>query len=345
MTQPTATAGVTQTLTTPLPPPPWPVRFRGWALRTPFVQFVVLIGLVAVLAALVPTLLTRPQAWVSIAVLASLLALAAMGQTLVVILGGLDLAIVGYVTFGAMIASNATSRLGWPVPLAVLVVLAVCAGVGAGVGWLCHRFHVQPLVMTLGVGAILTGGSMFLAAGDYNGQPPAELKQLAQLTGTTFGLPIPPIIVIVVVLGVLLGVVLAKTPAGRTLYATGVNPRAAEFTRINTSVVWTSVFALSGAFAGLAGVFIAAFGSGWSQSIGDPYLFSGLAAVLVGGTTFGSVNGSFTRTALGALILTVLSIIIVSQGLTESQSRIVYGIIILAVVALYGRERHVRDRF
>jgi len=124
-----------------------------------------------------------------------------------------------------------------------------------------------------------------------------------------------------------------------------VNPRAASLSRVNTSVVWTAVFAASGALAGVAGMFIASFGSGWAQTIGDPYLFSGLAAVLVGGTTFGSVHGSFTRTALGALILTLVSTIIVSRGLAEAQSRIVYGVIILAVVALYGRERHVRDRF
>ncbi|MDF2573106.1 MAG: hypothetical protein K0S05_18 [Agromyces sp.] len=344
MTEPT-TAPVTRSLTAPMPSPAGWLRFRNWAVRTPFIQFLVLIALSAVLVALVPAFIARPQAAIAVLVLASLLALAAMGQTLVVILGGLDLAIIGYVTFGAMIASNATSRLGWPVPIALLVVLLVCGGVGAGVGWLCHRFRVQPLVVTLGVGVMLAGGSMFLANGDYNGQPPQELKSLAQLSGTTFGLPVPPVIPIVIVLGVLIWIVLAKTSAGRKLYATGINPRAAELTRINATVVWTSVFALSGALAGVAGMLIAAFGSGWSQSIGEPYLFSGLAAVLVGGTTFGSINGSFTRTALGAVILTVLSTIIVSQGLTESQSRIVYGLIILGVVALYGRERHVRDRF
>jgi ribose transport system permease protein len=199
--------------------------------------------------------------------------------------------------------------------------------------------------MTLGIGAMLTGGSMFIANGDYNGQPPADLRALAQLNGTTFGLPFPSIIAIVAVLGLGLWLFLAKSGAGRRLYATGVNPVAATFARVKTSMVWTLVFAASGALAGLAGVFIAAFGAGWSQAVGDPYLFAGLAAVLVGGTTFGSVHGGFTRTALGALILTVLSTLIVSRGLSEAQGRIVYGIIILAVVALYGRERHVRDRF
>ncbi|MGK0742436.1 ABC transporter permease [Leucobacter sp. Z1108] len=336
---------LTRSLNTPAPPPTAAARARRWALETPLIQAVILVVLVIVLITLVPAFLERPIAGVTVLTLAALLALAAMGQTLVVILGGLDLAIAGYITFGAMIAGNATSRLGWSVPLAFVVVMAVCGGIGALVGWLCYRYRVEPLVMTLGVGTALTGGSMFLANGDFSGQPPQELKSLAQLTGTTFGLPIPPVIVIVLVLGILLWLFLAKTPAGRMLYATGVNPRAANLTRIRTSLVWTLVFAASGIFAGIAGMFLAAFGSGWSISIGDPYLFSGLAAVFVGGTTFGSVRGGFTRTALGALILTVLSTIIVSQGLSEAQTRIVYGVIILGMVAIYGRERRVRDRF
>lgn len=318
---------------------------RRWAIETPLIQVVMLALLVIVLVSLVPAFIERPIAGISVLTLAALLALAAMGQTLVVILGGLDLAIAGYVTFGAMIAANATSRLGWPTPFAFLVVVAVCGGIGALVGWVCHRFRVEPLVMTLGVGAVLTGGSMFVANGDYNGQPPQELRSLAQLNGTTFGLPIPPVVFIVLLLGLLLWLFLAKTSAGRRLYATGVNPRAAGLTRIRTSVVWTLVFAASGVLAGVAGMFLAAFGAGWSISIGEPYLFSGLAAVFVGGTTFGSIRGGFTRTALGAMMLTVLSTIIISQGLTEAQTRIVYGVIIIGVVALYGRERRVRDRF
>ncbi|MBW9120500.1 ABC transporter permease [Microbacterium trichothecenolyticum] len=343
MTDPST--GITRSLTVPLPPARGWARMRRWAVDTPFVQMLVLIVLVAILVALIPAFVARPQAAVAILVLASLLALAAMGQTLVVILGGMDLAVAGYILFGAMIASNATSRLGWPTWFALLVTVVVCGGIGALVGAACHRLHIQPLVFTLGVGAILAGGAMFLVNGDYNGQPPADLRSLAQLTGTTFGLPIPPIILIVVLLGIVLWLFLSRTATGRRLYATGVNPRAAALTRVNTAVIWTGVFALSGALAGIAGMFVAAFGSGWAQGTGDPYLFSGLAAVLVGGTTFGSVRGSFTRTALGALILTVVATIITSRGLAEAQSRIVYGIIILAVVALYGRERHVRDRF
>lgn len=316
-----------------------------WSLQNPTAQLVILVVLTVVMIALIPSFISRPQAFVALLVIASLLTMAAMGQTLVVILGGLDLAIAGYITFGAMVASNGTSRLEWSTPIALAVVIAVCGGFGALIGWLCHRYTIQPLVMTLGVGAMLTGGTMFLVNGDYTGTPPADLQVLTQLKSTTFGIPLPPVIFIVLLLGIILAIVLNKTAAGRRLYATGINPRAAGLTRIKTSAVWTIVFALSGVLAGIAGMLIASFGGGWSQNVGEPYLFTGLAAVLVGGTTFGSIRGSFTRTALGALILTVLSTIIVSQGLSEAQSRILYGVVILAVVVVYGRMKHVRDRF
>lgn len=335
---------LTASLTAPAPAPGRPARFRRWLFDVPALQVVVLAALFAWLAITVPAIL-NPRSLTSVLVLASLLALAAMGQTLVVILGGLDLAAPGYILFGAFVAANLAGKLAVPVPLAFLLVIAVCGGVGALVGWLCHRFRAQPLVVTLGVGAALTGATQFLANGEYSIAPPMELRTLAMLTGATFGLPIPPIVILVAVSAVILWLLLNRTAAGRKLYATGINVRAADLTGIRTSAVWTSVFAASGALAGLAGIFIASFGAGWSQSTGEPYLFSGLAAVLVGGTTFASVRGSYTRTLLGALILTVLSTIIVSNGLSESQSRIVYGIVILAVVAMYGRERHVRDRF
>ncbi|MCG2621973.1 ABC transporter permease [Arthrobacter sp. I2-34] len=332
---------------TPTPAEPrygiWP-RTRRLVLQQPILQVLVLGVVVVWLLVTVPGIANLRSA-TALLIIASLLSLAAMGQTLVVILGGLDLAIPGYVIFGAFAAANLAGGQGWPVPAAFLLTIAVCGGLGATIGFLCHRLKVEPLMMTLGMGAVLTGGTLFLANGNYASAPAGFLRGLAGVTSTTFGIPIPPIILIVAAAAVLLWLGLTRTPAGRSLYATGINARAARLTRINTTAVWTLVFAASGALAGIAGMFIASFSSGWAQSIGEPYLFSGLAAVLVGGTTFGSIRGSFTRTLLGALILTGLSTIIVSNGLAEAQSRIIYGVIILIVVALYGRERHVRDRF
>lgn len=334
----------TATVNTPLPSPRGIAGFRTALLRLPILQIAVLTVLAAWLVATVPSIL-NPVSIVSILMLVSLLALAAMGQTLVVILGGLDLAIPGYIIVGSFVASNLATGAGWPLPLALLTTVAVCGGVGAFVGFVSHRYEVQPLVLTLGVSAALTGGTLFIANADYSSAPPDALRSLTGITSTTFGLPVPPLILIVVVAAVLVWLFLARTVNGRRLYATGANRRAAGLARISTGTVWTGVFAMSGVTAGIAGMLLASFSSGWNATSGDPYLFTGLAAVLLGGTTFGSIRGSYTRTVLGATILTLLSTIVVSNGMSDGQSRIIYGLVIIGVVALYGRDRHVRDRF
>jgi len=319
-------------------------RFRARLLGLPILQVIVLLALVLWLVITVPGI-TAPVSIISILMLASLLAFATLGQTLVVILGGLDLAIPGYIIVGAFVASNLAGGADWSPWLAVLTTVGLCGIVGAFVGFVSYRYSIQPLVLTLGVSAALTGGTLFLADSDLSWSPPESMRQLTGVTSTTFGLPVPPLIIIVILLAILLWLFLTRTATGRRLYATGTNVRAAGLTGIRTGAMWTSVFAMSGISSGLAGMLLASFTSGWSAAIGEPYLFTGLAAVLLGGTTFGSIRGSYTRTVLGALILTLLSTIVLSSGLNDGQSRIIYGLVIIGVLVIYGRERHVRDRF
>ena len=103
------------------------------------------------------------------------------------------------------------------------------------------------------------------------------------------------------------------------------------------------MFAFSAIISGLVGVLLAGF-AGADQTIGDPYLFEGLTAVIVGGTTFLGARGDYTHTVVGALILTVLTTILVGKGYDQADTQIVFGVLILAVVAGYGRDRRIRDR-
>ena len=84
--------------------------------------------------------------------------------------------------------------------------------------------------------------------------------------------------------------------------------------------------------------------AGADQSLGDPYLFSGLTAVIVGGTTFMGARGDYTHTVIGALILTVLTTILVGKGYDQADQQIIFGVAHPAVVAGYGRDRRLRDR-
>jgi ribose transport system permease protein len=279
----------------------------------------------------------------SMLVLAALLGLAALGQTLVLILGGLDLSVPGHIVMGAILVSELYGKHHWSAPLAIALPFACAAILGAVTGWICHRWRIQPLIVTLGMGAISAGGAVAWTHGQLTGSPPPFLTKLTTATGTTFGLQVPPVVVIWGVVAVVAAVFLHRTVSGRRLYATGANPRAAVLARIDTKRVWVLVFATSAVVSALVGCLLAGF-AGADQTLGDPYLFEGLTAVIVGGTVFMGARGDYTHTVVGALILTVLTTILVGKGYSQADQQIIFGVLILLVVAGYGRDRRLRDR-
>ncbi|UGS36164.1 ABC transporter permease [Capillimicrobium parvum] len=279
----------------------------------------------------------------SMLTLAALLALAALGQTLVMILGGLDLSIPGFIVMGAILVSELYGVHRWPSVAAIVVPAVIAAVMGAATGWICHRHRIQPLIVTLGMGALASGGAIAWTGGNLTGTAPAFLTDISSPAAATFGIDVPPIVVITGLVTVVMAVVLHRTVAGRRLYATGANPRAAGLARVPTGRVWIAVFAASAAIATLVGILLAGF-SGADQSIGDPYLFQGLTAVIVGGTTIMGARGDYTHTVVGALTLTVLTTILVGNDVDQATNQIIFGLLILAVVAGYGRDRRLRDR-
>lgn len=304
--------------------------------RAPAIQVVVLVALYLYGVATIPGL-TSEFSIKAMLVLAALLGLAAAGQTFVVILGGIDFSIASYITGGAITFTTLTSLDHWSPLLAFVVLVAGAAALGAVTGFICHRFEVQPLVVTLGTGSMVLGVILVWTNGGVSGTVPTWLTNLSSPAGKTFGLGVPPVILIWALVGVVLALVLHRTVAGRHIYATGANIRAARLALVNTERVWTGVFAFSAASAAIAGVLLAGFSGGSSPTIGDPYLFEALTAVIVGGITVGG-NGDYWYTTLGALILTVLTTILVSKGFDASVTQIVFGGLILVAVAGYGRD-------
>src|SRR4051794_3125765 len=195
----------------------------------------------------------------SILVLAALLGLAALGQTLVLILGGLDLSVPGHIVMGAILVSELYGRHHWSAPLAIAFAVVAAAILGGATGWICHRWRIQPLIVTLGVGAISAGAAVAWTHGQLTGTAPQFLTKLTTANGTTFGIQVPPIVVIWGVVTIIAGVVLHRTTAGRRLYATGANPRAAVIARVDTKRVWVLVFATSAIISALVGCLLAGF--------------------------------------------------------------------------------------
>jgi ribose transport system permease protein len=318
-------------------------RVARWQGRFPLLQLLALIVIVIYGAASIPGYDSTPSLK-SMLVLAALLGLAALPQTLVVLLGGIDLSIPAFIAVGGVMTTELGGGHQWPLYEVLALIIVVCAAGGALSGFLCHRFKANPLIVTLGMYAIFEGAILIWTKGNIGATPPVSLTNWTSVTGTTAGIGVPPVVVVWAAVAVTTGLVLARTAPGRRLYATGTNLRAARIALLRTELIWTIVFMLSAVLSGLAGVLVAGYTSGASPGMGDPYLFQGLTAVIVGGTAIGSARGDYWRTVLGSLILTALTTVLIGKGFDANDTQILFGFVILIVVAAYGRERRVRER-
>jgi ribose transport system permease protein len=279
----------------------------------------------------------------SILVLSAFVGLASGGQTLLILIGGFDLGVSGFIVAGALTVTALATKYHIAFGVALLLAVVGSGILGGIAGYICHRFTINPLVVTLAMGTIAVGVVAVQNDGLVDGNAPAWLNTLAEPVTRTWGLPVPPTIVIWVAVLIVFAVLLHRTGIGRKLFATGANARAADFALINTRLVWTATFAFSAVASALVGVLIAGFAGSVDSTLGDPYLFQSVVAVIVGGTVFGG-PGDYTRTCVGAIFLTVLTTVLVGHGASPAGEEIIYGLIILAAIAIYGRQRRLRDR-
>jgi ribose transport system permease protein len=323
-------------------------RSLGWAKAAalqrsaPLAQILALAGLYGLGAATLQGF-TSLASLKAMLVLAALLGLAATGQTIVVLLGGLDLSIAGFISFGDVLFAVLSGK-GWAFVPALLVVLAIALALGTVNGYLCARFGLQPIVVTIAMGFVLAGIAQVEVSNFTIGAVPAFLERFSSATGQTLGLGVPPVVVMWAIVAILTGVLLARTRLGRRIYQTGSNPVAAELALVRTGRIRTGAFAFSALCAAVVGVLLAGFTGSADATAGDQYLFSSLAAVIVGGTSIVGARGDYWRTVLGALIITVLSTLLIGHGYSTGDQQILFGVAILIVVVAYGREPRLRDR-
>jgi ribose transport system permease protein len=310
--------------------------------RFPLLQVLVLFALVGYVGAKDGNF-TWADLWAPILLQASFLGIASAGQTLAILVGGLDFSIAAYIVAGNLLTTHLVGLEHWNFAVCAVIVLAVCLAGGGLSGWVCHRFGLEPLVVTLGMSSIVVGALLGTNSRLLNGAGPDWLQSFTAQSSKTFGIPLPPIVTAWIILAAVITVILVKTPLGRKLYLAGSGPKAAVLAGISTRRVWTGVYATSAVLAGLAGVLLAGFSTGGDTNVGNNYLFPGLAAVIVGGTMMGG-RGDYLRTCLGALIVTALNFVISVLNVNSATSQVVFGALILATVALYGRERRIRDR-
>ena len=285
----------------------------------------------------------------SMLLFASFLGIASVGQTLVALLGGLDLSIP-FIIGAANVGLLYLISLGVPPWLAALIVLAIGTILGVINGFLSYKLQGQALIVTLGTGFAISGGVQIVTSigtaygGNVFGTVPDWLSNLAAMNGSTFGLPIPPVICIWALILVVLIVGMRMTVYGRYLYALGVNRTSAKRVMISELKYWVMMYAISGFFAALTGGLLLGWSGGGFIGVGDQYLFLTLAAVVVGGTSLLGGQGGYGFTVIGVLVLQVLSSFLIGIGLDFEWQQFIFGLLILPMVALYARSPHIRTQ-
>jgi len=283
----------------------------------------------------------------SMLLFASFLGIAAIGQTLCALVGGLDLSIpfvIGAANIGALRVMNG----GVPSGVAVVSILFLSALVGVVNGAVSYRQQGQALVVTLGVGTAVLGlvqilvsrqGTAGIAGGTIQGEVPGWLQGLVSLRSS---LGVAPSVFLWAGLSVLTILLLRRTWLGRGIFALGGNRIAAKRSMMPELGIWVLVFGVSAVTAAVTGILLLGFSGGGYADVGQPYLFTTLAAVVIGGTSLVGGRGSYALTIIGALILTVLQSILAGFSLSAAGQEAFLGAVIIPMVALYARGQHPR---
>jgi len=256
--------------------------------------------------------------------------LMASGLTLVIMMGGIDLSVQAVASMTSCILAVYLPEFGFfAIPLAVL------GGMVAGFagGFVSTRLRIPSFIATLAVsGVVLSAGYWFSETRSVN--IPVELRQqyLSWAVGDFLG--VPNEIWVGVFFLMLLSAVLGLTPFGRIVRGIGAQERAVIASGIDVDRVKIAAFTLSGTMAGIAGVVMAArLGSG-SPTLANEFLLPAIASIVVGGTAITGGVGSVWRTFVGALIVQVVRIGMTFMGVSVFAQQIVFGVILVAAVAV-----------
>jgi ribose transport system permease protein len=266
---------------------------------------------------------------------ASFLGVIATGMMLVILLGQIDLSVPWSVAVGAMMAS-AMAAFG-PAGVALAIPFGIFCGVAIGIvnGIGVAYLRIPSMIITLATNAVAQG-LMVVYTGGFSPQDSATGAMRYLATG--FTIPgVPNAVVIWALIGAAMVFVLTRTSFGRSVYGIGNRERAAYLSGIDTRRVVMIAFAVSGGLSAFGGVLLAGYASKAAQSMGDAYLLPSIAAVVLGGTSILGGRGSYLGTVAGVILITLLQSILSVMQMPEAGRQIIYGVVIVAMLLLYGR--------
>lgn len=273
--------------------------------------------------------------------IAAILGIVAAGQNLVILGGreGIDLSVGSMISLGAVLAGNMMNGSNAGIPLAILVAggIPFLIGLINGVGITFVR--IPPLVMTLGMTAAIQGGLVVYSQGVPSG---AAAPLLSAFINQPLIFGIPGVLFVWVGIAAIMLFVLKRTGFGFALYAVGSNERAAMLVGLPVSLIRTLIYGLSGLFAGLTGVCVIGYTGTSFISVGDQYVLPSVIAVVIGGTSLAGGAGGYLGTMAGALALTILQSVLITLNLDVWARQVIFGVTLLALMLLYGRQKKLR---
>lgn len=295
--------------------------------------FVALLVVYAVFAVITPEhSFLRSQIFLTMARQSVVVAICALGMTLVIVTGGIDLSTGSLVALTTVIVAKMLKTGSSPLA-AIGIALAVASAVGALIGVCVGRFRLMPFVVTLGAMTALRGSAIGLASEQKIDCDPKGLDRVLEASLSAPG------IWIAVALAAVVAVVLGYTRFGRHVFAVGSNEAAARLCGIDAGRVKILVYALSSMLVGIAGVMEFS-----TLTVGDPTDSVGLeldviAAVVIGGAPLAGGEGSILGSVFGALLMTVIRTGAVHMGMPSWVQHIVTGVIIFVAVAVESARR------
>jgi ribose/xylose/arabinose/galactoside ABC-type transport system permease subunit len=264
----------------------------------------------------------------------AVLGIVSVGQTVVILSGGIDLSVgmlMGLVTVLTNGIMNGDPALAWP-----MVALGVAIGLAAGFanGALLILTRIDPLILTFGMLSILTG-AIFVYTDRTVGSAPGNFRQIAE---RSLG-PFPVLFLVMASVALVAWVVLTRTRFGRYIYAIGGSEEHARRAGIAVGRMKVAIYTISGLYAGVAGVGLAArIGSGYTLA-GQGFELDSIVAVVLGGTSLAGGRGGVIGTLGSVLFLTILGNGLNLAGISPYAQQVVKGLVVVAAVVLYTRAR------
>lgn len=299
--------------------------------------FWALILLVIIMAFSQPAFLKKPNL-INILKQASITGVLAVGMTLVLLSGGIDLGVGSVLAVACMAAAYFTTdehAFAFPVLLAFAAGISVGAifGLINGIGIAYVKF--APFIMTMATLSAARG----LALVSTNNRPIFNLSRDFINVSNSIYLGLPSLIFYFLGVAILAYILTRKTVFGKWIYAVGGNENAARYSGINVKKVKTIIYVIMGALSGMTGVLMASRITSGNPAVGEGYELDAIAACVIGGVSLAGGSGSVIGTVIGVLILGVISNGFDILGISSNYQRIMKGIVILLAVFIDIRSR------